>query len=69
MYARLTLLCVAIFGSLGAGQAYTVHGAPAAATKEAAKGNAKLFGAGAIRYWLDGSRTSGTSQSYDGMVG
>ena len=69
MYARPILFCVAIFGSLGAGQAYTVHGTPAAAAQEATKSNAGLCGTGVVCYWLDGSRPSRTPQGYAGLAG
>lgn len=69
MYARLTLLCIADVGSLGAGQAYTVHGTSATTTQEVAKGNAKLFGAGVIRHRFDHARPSGTPQGHARMVG
>jgi len=68
MYARPTYFCVAVFGSFGAGQAYTVHGTSAAAAQKTTKANAGLRGAGVIRYWLDNARPSGAPQGYAGLA-
>ena len=69
LYAPLDLFGVATVGGLGAGQADLVHRAAASAAQEAPKGNAKLRGAGALRYWLDNARPSRAPQGHAGLVG
>jgi len=69
MYARFICFCVADVGSLGRGQAHTVHGTPSALTKAAAQTAAKLCNTRAIRYWLGNARSSGAPQSYAGVAG
>ena len=54
---------------VGTGQAHTIYRASSSITKEAAKGNAKLRGAGFVRYWLDNARPSRAPQSHAGLAG
>jgi hypothetical protein len=69
MYALVSILFSDAGNSIGGtGQAHTVYGAAPSVTK-AAKGNVKLRGAGAIRYWLDSSRSSRAPQGYAGVAG
>ena len=69
MYALVSFFGFATVGGLGAGQTYPVYGASTTITKEGTKGNARMRGAGVIRYWLDGSRPSRAPQSHARMVG
>ena len=69
MYALVSFFGVATVGGLGAGQTHPVYGAATAITKEATKGNARLRGAGVVRYWFNDARPSGTPQGHARMVG
>lgn len=69
MYALVSIFGVATVGGLGAGQVNPVYGAATATTKEATKGNARLRGAGALRYRVDGARPGGAPQSHAGLAG
>jgi hypothetical protein len=69
MYALVSGFCVAGNSIVGTRQAHTVYGTPAAAAKETPKGNAKLRGARAIRYWIDDSQPSRAPQGHAGVAG
>lgn len=70
MYALVSIL-LSDAGNrvVGTGQAHTVYGAAASVAKETAKGNAKLRGAGFVRYWLDNARPSRAPQGHAGLAG
>jgi hypothetical protein len=53
MYALVSGFSDAGNSIVSAGQAHTVYGAASSVAQEAPKGDAKLRGAGVIRYWLD----------------
>ena len=70
MYALVSVLFSDADNRIGGTrQAHTVYGASSSVAQKATKGNAKLRGAGAIRYWLDNARPSRAPQSHAGMVG
>lgn len=68
MYALVSFFGVATVNGSGAGQTHTVYRASTAAAKEATKGNARLRGAGVVRYWFDNARPFGETQSHAGVV-
>jgi hypothetical protein len=53
---------------VGTGQAHTVYGAAASATKAKAQASG-LCGAGFVRYWLDNARPSRAPQGHAGLAG
>jgi hypothetical protein len=68
MYALVSFFGFATVGGSGAGQVNPVYGASTAAAKKATKGNARLRGAGVIRYWVDNARPFGETQSHAGVA-
>jgi len=69
MYALVYLFGFATVGGSGAGQVNPVYRAATTAAKEGTKGNARLRGAGVVRYWFDNARPCGTTQSHARLVG
>jgi hypothetical protein len=69
MYALVSGFCVAGNSIVGTRQAHTVYGTTTAIAKKTSKGNAKLRGARAIRYWIDDSQPSRAPQSHAGLAG
>jgi hypothetical protein len=69
MYAFVSFFGFATVSGSGAGQVNLVYRAATTAAKKATKGNARLRGAGVIRYWFDNARPCGTPQGYAGVVG
>ena len=69
MYAFVSFFGVATVGGLGAGQTHPVYGAATAITKEGTKSNARLLGAGVVRYWFNNARSDRTPQGYAGVAG
>jgi hypothetical protein len=53
MYALVSFFGFGTVGGSSAGQVNPVYGASTTASKEAAKGNARLRGTGVVRYWFD----------------
>ena len=68
MYARPICFCVADVGSLGRGQAHTIHGTSSSIAKAAAQTAAKLCNTRAIRYWFDNARSNGAPQGHAGVA-
>jgi hypothetical protein len=69
MYAFVSFFGFATVSGSGAGQVNPVYGAATTAAKKATKGNARMRGAGVIRYWFDNARPCGTTQSHARLVG
>jgi len=69
MYAFVSFFGFATVSGSGAGQVNLVYRASTTAAKKATKGNARLRGAGAIRYWSDNTRPSGAPQSHARVAG
>jgi len=69
MYALVSILFSDAGNSIfSAGQAHTVYGTAASATKAVAQTAAKLCNTRAIRYWLGNARSSGAPQGHVGMA-
>ena len=68
MYAFFSFFGFATVGGSGAGQVNPVYRASTAAAKEATKGNARMRGAGVVRYWFDNARPFGTTQSHANLA-
>jgi hypothetical protein len=69
MYAFVSFFGFATVSGSGAGQVNPVYRAATTAAKKATKGNARLRGAGVVRYWFDNARPCGTTQSHVRLAG
>ena len=67
MYAPPNIFCAAAVGSLGRGQAHTVHGATSSAKAQTKA--SRLRGAGVVCDWFDNARPSRTPQGDAGVAG